>query len=114
MPRIEEWMPGIPHKKGDLIGNGYHVLGILGRGGFGVAYVVYSEKHKLVFGLKTLRDEYLAVPDVKEAFRREALTWVNLGRHPYLLSALWVEECGGRLYVWMEFIAPDKRGRNSL
>jgi serine/threonine protein kinase len=67
-----------------------------------------------VCALKTFRDELLANPAAREAFKKEALLWVNLGEHPFILAARWVEEAFGRLFVAMDYIAPDAEGRVSL
>jgi serine/threonine protein kinase len=37
-----------------------------------------------------------------------------LDEHPYIVNARWVEEFSGRLFVQMDYIAPDKQGRTSL
>jgi tetratricopeptide (TPR) repeat protein len=106
--------PGAPYKKGDFIGQKYEVYGILGKGGCGVVYLVYSHEVGGVFALKTFQDEFLADEDVRKRFHKEASVWVELGRHPYLVRALAVDEVSGRLYVAMEYIAPNEQGLNSL
>jgi tetratricopeptide (TPR) repeat protein len=40
--------------------------------------------------------------------------WVNLEEHPFILAARWVEEVSGRLFVEMDYVAPDAHGRVSL
>jgi serine/threonine protein kinase len=105
---------GTGYKKGDFIGRFYEVLGILGRGGFGVVYLVYSHETKFVFALKTFLDEYLQDVETRERFRREANVWVDLERHPSLVRAYFVDEIAGRLYIAMEYIAPDEQGLKSL
>jgi len=105
---------GIPYKKGDLIGQKYEVYGVLGRGGFGIVYLVYSHETGDVYALKTFRDEYFQDGEIRELFRREANVWVHLERHPYIVRAYFVDEVEGRLYIAMEYIAPNKQGLNSL
>ena len=102
------------YKKGDVIGGKYEVLGILGKGGFGIVYLVHDRSINAVCALKTFRDELLVDSAAKEAFKKEALLWVNLERHPFILAAQWVEEVFGRLFVAMDQIAPDAQGRVSL
>ena len=60
-------LPTTLYKKGDFIGEKYEVYGILGKGGFGVVYLVYSHELSRVFALKTFRDEYLADQEVRKA-----------------------------------------------
>ena len=102
------------YKKGDVIGGQYEIHGTLGKGGFGVVYLAYSRGTKQVCALKTFRDELLADAAAREAFKKEALLWVNLEAHPFILAARWVEEVSGRLFVEMDYVVPDAHGRVSL
>jgi serine/threonine protein kinase len=110
----EDIQPGELYKKGDFIGQGYEVFGVLGKGGFGVVYQVYSHQTHEVYALKTFKDEFLADQEVRERFQKEASVWIELGRHPYLVRAIGVVEVSGRLYILMEHIAPSDEGLNSL
>ena len=110
----QDLQPGVPYKKGDFIGQKYEVYGILGKGGCGVVYLVYYQEGRGVYALKTFKDEFLADQEVRKRFHKEASVWVELGRHPYLVRALAVDEVSGRLYVAMEYIAPNEEGLNSL
>ena len=113
--RIEPQREGVVlYKKGDLIGGRYEVQGTLGKGGFGVVYLVQVRNTRDTLALKTFRDELLGDPAAREAFKKEALLWVNLERHPFILSAEWVDEESGRMFVIMEYVAPDAQGRVSL
>jgi len=105
---------GAAYKKGDFIGQKYEVFGILGKGGFGVVYLVYSHELGRVYAMKTFLDEYFANQEVRKCFHKEASVWVELGRHPYLVRANYVVEISGRLYIVMEYIAPNEKGLNSL
>src|ERR1039457_4252399 len=102
------------YRKGDLIGGEYEVLGTLGKGGFGHVYLVRHCKLGVVYALKTFRDEFLDDPKARESFKKEALLWVNLEDHPFILSANVVVEISGRLFVFMEHIASDAQGRVNL
>jgi tetratricopeptide (TPR) repeat protein len=99
------------YKKGDVIGGKYEVQGLLGKGGFGVVYQVYARDGGEVCALKTFRDELLADPVAREAFKKECLVWVKLGEHPFILAARFVEVVSGRLFVRMDYVAPDDQGR---
>lgn len=102
------------HKKGDLIGQKFEVFDVLGEGGFGIVYLVYSHELKEVFAFKTFRDEYIEDIKIRERFRKEAQVWIDLERHPYLVRASFVDEISGRLYIAMEHIASDEPGMNTL
>jgi len=103
-----------PFKKGDFIGWEYEVFDVLGEGGFGIVYLVYSNKTNEVYALKTFRDEYIEDIKTRERFRKEAQVWIDLERHPYLVRASFVDEISGRLYIAMEHIASDEPGMNTL
>jgi len=102
------------YRRGDVIGGKYEVYGTLGKGGFGIIYLVYSREIRSVYALKTFRDEFLADSSAREDFKKETLLWVNLDEHPFILAARFVEEFSGRLFVAMDYIAPDQRGCVSL
>ena len=104
----------VPIAKGELIGGEYEVLDTLGEGGCGVVYLVQVRHTRQTLALKTIRDELLDHPGALEVFKKEALLWVNLERHPFILSAEWVDEVSGRLFVVMEYVARDAQGRVSL
>jgi tetratricopeptide (TPR) repeat protein len=110
----QDFQSGAPYKKGDFIGQDYEVYGILGKGGCGIVYLVYSHEGAGVFALKTFLDEFLADQEVRQRFQKEANIWVELGNYPYLVRAYFVEEISGRLYVAVEYIAPNEQGLNSL
>jgi len=108
---------GEPYHIGDRIGGRYEIHRILGgegKSGMGVVYVCYDHEWQEVFALKTFQDKYLLSKEAKDNFRKEALAWVHLERHPYILRALRVEKLDYRLFVASEFIAPDDQGRNTL
>jgi serine/threonine protein kinase len=102
------------YKKGDVIGGKYEVHSTLGKGRFGVVYLVYDWESEAVCALKTFRDEFLVDPAAWEAFQKGALRWVNLEPHPFILAAKWVQEFSGRLFVEMDYVAPDSEGRVNL
>lgn len=115
--------PGdLDHHKGDLIGKRYEVLRILGRGGFGVVYLVFDRTTESFFALKTPLGIYDRNPEINDRFRREAELWVNLGRHPSVVAGWFVDRIGEprdwginyQIYIAMEYIAPDSDGLNSL
>jgi serine/threonine protein kinase len=103
-----------PYKKGDVIGGKYEILGTLGKGGFGVVLLAHSRDTGEVCALKTFRDELLADPAAREEFKKEALLWVNLDTHPFIIPAWRVDEVFGRLFVAMEYIVPDAQRRVTL
>jgi len=113
--RVTEAKPQrTPYKKGDFIGKKYEVYDVLGVGGFGIVYLVYSHEMESVYALKTFSDEYLEDIRTRERFKKEAQVWIDLERHPYLVRAYFVDKISDRLFIAMEYIAPDEQGLNSL
>jgi tetratricopeptide (TPR) repeat protein/tRNA A-37 threonylcarbamoyl transferase component Bud32 len=113
--RLSKEKPQIaPYKKGDFIGQKYEVYDVLGMGGFGIVYLVYSQETESVYALKTFRDEYLEDSHTRDRFRKEAQVWIDLERHPYIVRASFVDEISGRLFIATEYIAPDEQGLNTL
>jgi tetratricopeptide (TPR) repeat protein len=100
------------YKPGDIIGQKYTVHKILGMGGFGIVYLVSDTDD--VYALKTFRDEYLADSETRKRFLKEASVWVELEHHPYLVRAYFVDEVSGRLFIAMDYIAPNDQGIYSL
>ena len=114
IPQKSDTHPGAVYKKGEMIGTQYEVLGVLGVGGFSVVYLVYSHDNHQTYALKTLRDQFLRDEETRQQFRLEAKLWIHLERHPHIVAANFIDELGGRLYIGMEYIAPNEEGLNSL
>ena len=101
-------------KEGDIIHGEYEICKVLGAGGFGEVYLAYDRATESFCALKTIRSDKFADDILYEAFKREALLWVNLEQHPFILAAQGTEEFSGRLFVRMDYVAPDAGGRVSL
>jgi tetratricopeptide (TPR) repeat protein len=105
---------GTIYQPGDFIGQSYEVHSVLGMGGFGVVYLVHDLKFMQLQALKTFHDEFLVDAKIRDLFKKEANTLVALEQHPYLVHAYSVDEISGRLFIAMEYIAPNEQGINSL
>lgn len=114
LPHRSEDHPGAVYRKGEFIGKNYEVLGVLGVGGFSVVYLVYSHENRQAYALKTLRDTFLRDEETRQQFRKEAKLWIHLERHPYIVTANFIDDLAGRLYIGMEYVAPTEEGLNSL
>ncbi|MCU0241144.1 MAG: tetratricopeptide repeat protein, partial [Vicinamibacteria bacterium] len=101
-------------ERGDFIADGLQVLEVLGEGGFGIVYLVASHQTGKTMALKALRSELLRDARVLDMFRKEARIWIELGQHPHLVKAEWVNEIGGRLYLAMEYVRGRPGQPNSL
>lgn len=114
IPWLKDSVNGAAYKRGDVIDGRFEVFGILGKGGFGIVYLVHARELGGALALKTFRDEYLDDALTKDRFRKEAGLWVDLERHPHVVRAYLVDEVAGRLFICLEFIPPDLQGLNSL
>jgi len=103
---------------GDKIGGLYEVRQIFGgegKSGMGIVYICYNHKHKSPYAaLKTFQEKFLFDKEVQKLFEHEGLIWVELEKYPYIVCARWVTKLEGRLFIVLEYISPDKQGRNTL
>ena len=110
-------MPTCKWQVGDRIATRYEIYRILGgegKTGMGIVYICYDHKFKTPFALKTFRGKYSLSEQSQKLFEREALVWTELGRYPFIVRAYWVEKIEGRLFIVLEYVAPDTEGRNTL
>ncbi|HSB61185.1 MAG TPA: protein kinase, partial [Vicinamibacteria bacterium] len=99
---------------GTLRGGRFELRRLLGEGGFGVVHLAYDHETKAGCALKTLRDDYLADRQARATFEKEARVWAGLERHPHVVRAHAVEEIEGRVYLAMDYVAPEEPGLGSL
>lgn len=98
------------YKIGDKIGGRFEVLAIH-RGTMGVVYGTYDHEEKLPRALKTLQQRYADDSKMRDLFASEALTWVRLEKHPFIVRAYLVKKYDGQPYVITEYIrGKDKMG----
>jgi len=110
--QVPEALPA--YARGDFIGDLFQVIQTLGEGGFGIVYLARSLASNDIVALKTLRGELLRDAKTRAMFEKEARIWMDLGAHPNLVRAKWVDEVGGRLYIAMEYVQAGAGRPNSL
>lgn len=102
---------------GDLIGGRYQVQEIFGGEGksaMGIVYKCFDLEHDKIVALKTLQQRFFDSKRTVDSFKKEALAWIHLGNHPYIVRAYWVRELDHKMFIACEFIVPDGAGRNSI
>jgi WD40 repeat protein len=82
---------------------GYEILGVLGRGGMGVAYKAWHRTLKRLVALKMLHSGGLADSEELARFRTETETVARL-HHPQIVHIYEVGEHEGRPYCALEFV----------
>lgn len=88
----------------------YEILSLLGSGGNGDVYLVWSRETTSLYALKTIRAEVAVNPTVRQSFRNEAYAWIGLGEHLNIAKAYFFEELKDRLYIIMAYIEGDDNG----
>ena len=95
-------------------GGKFKISRVLGEGGFGTVYLVEDTDTIHLYALKIIKGTLLNNKNAHEMFKKELLIWVNLGLHPFILPAYWVDYQSGNLFVLSEYIQPDKEKRLTL
>ena len=96
------------YRPGDPLGHDYVVRDVR-KGGMGIVYIVEDLKSRaqnirLRLALKTFQSRYLWNDEAIGRFEREALVWIELGKHPNIVHAMLVQRVANRPYLWLEFV----------
>ncbi|NOZ24245.1 MAG: tetratricopeptide repeat protein [Planctomycetes bacterium] len=102
------------YRRGDVIGGRFEVQGILGKGVFGIVYLVYDRELCGAYAMKTFSGRFAGAEKARGMFEREAELWSGLEEHPFVLAARIVCEIDGRAFLTTDYIAPDIVGRVKL
>ncbi len=97
-------------KIGDKIRDRYEVINIK-MGGMGIVYLCYDSEWGLPLAIKTFHERFLFDEDARDRFTREALIWVELGKHGNIVRAHDVFQVEGQPYIFLEYI--PGRGLNA-
>ena len=76
----------MPFSVGDLIDGHYRVEQRFA-GGMGFVYIVLDEVVRKRFAIKQLSELHAEHETLRERFRREASTWLQLDHHPHIVQA---------------------------
>ncbi|HLA42949.1 MAG TPA: serine/threonine-protein kinase, partial [Aggregatilineales bacterium] len=95
---------------GDTIGSRYKVRQIL-KGGMGLVYMCYDDELHLPVTLKTFQNRFLLNEKAVARFTQEALTWIRLEKHQYIVQALRVQKFNSRPHIILEsIVGPEGLG----
>ncbi len=98
---------------GDKIADRYEIHKALA-GGMGIVYICYDNRSERVTALKTYRERFLYSEETRKLFEAEALAWIKLEKHPYIVKADLIKDYGGKLFIHLEYITPNPLGKNTL
>ena len=113
--RYGDALKGSDKKVGDLIERDYEIIDLLGVGGFGEVFLVYShnENVKSFYALKILHASVVDADGIKR-FETEARLLLSLDSSPYLVTARFIEKHGDQISLAMDYVQPDQNGRTTL
>lgn len=89
---------------GDVILDLYEVRALLGEGGMGKVHRVRHRGWNVDLAVKSPKPEIFARSGGREAFVREAETWVALALHAHVVSCHYVRNLGGAPRVFAEYV----------
>ena len=89
---------------GDRIGGRYEIADVR-RGGMGVVYLCYDHEQREPVALKSFQSRFLNNERAVARFVQEAVTWIRLEKHRYIVQARLVQNIGGRPYIILEHIS---------
>jgi len=103
---------GLGLKRGDSIFVRYtgswmvvsDILGGPGKSGMGIVYVLSDDERPGFMVLKTLQD-WNRGPKAREVFKNEAWTWLQLGKHPNIIKAWFVDTYNDRPFIDLQYAA---------
>jgi tetratricopeptide (TPR) repeat protein len=101
----EDFRPGDEVKSED--GRSSYKIEKVMSGGMGVVYLAFDLNEKIPVALKTIQSAVLnsGIPGIRERFYHEALTWIQLGKHPNIVQARTIQTINGRPHIVLEYIS---------
>jgi tetratricopeptide (TPR) repeat protein len=95
------------YRPGEILGARFEIIEAI-RGGVGEVYRCIDRQIDKPFALKRLQTRYASIPRFHEAFRREAQTWIEIGRHPNIVPCVVLQEFYNEPFLVLPWIfGPD-------
>jgi serine/threonine protein kinase len=101
------------YNAGDKIAGRYLIHQVLS-GGVGEVYLCLDLEEDKTYALKTIQQQFLVSPNLREVFRKEVETWVALGRHPNIVHCHGMELLDNRPFMFLEWITGSQNLRADL
>src|ERR1700739_46097 len=90
-------------QEGDLLGNRYEILALLGEGGMGAVYKAKDREVERVVALKLIRPEMASNPSILARFKQELMT-AHQVTHKNVIRIYDLSEADGVKFITMEFV----------
>ena len=81
----------------------FRLLSVLGRGGYGVVYLVLHQSSQRVYAMKVMRKSLVLSKKVGESARHEREV-LSLIHHPFLVTLRYAFQSASKLYLVMDFV----------
>ena len=88
---------------GDILGNRYEILALLGEGGMGAVYKAKDREVERVVALKLIRPEMASNPSILARFKQELMT-AHQVTHKNVIRIYDLSEADGVKFITMEFV----------
>ena len=92
------------YQRGEVLADLYEVEERLGFGGMGEVWKVKHREWGISLAMKEIRPDLVSDDIARQAFVREAETWIKLPMHPNIVTAYYVRELDGMLRLFCEFV----------
>ena len=102
-PTLTGYNPVSELRAGDILGERFRIVSLIGIGGMGVVYRARDRSLDIDVALKLLRPELARRPDAFESFRRELLLARQVSS-PYVVRIHDIAEHAGRWFISMDYI----------
>jgi serine/threonine protein kinase len=90
-------------QEGDVLGNRYEILALLGEGGMGAVYKAKDREVERVVALKLIRPEMASNPSILARFKQELMT-AHQVTHKNVIRIYDLSEADGVKFITMEFV----------
>jgi tetratricopeptide (TPR) repeat protein len=95
------------YSPGEFLGARFEIIEAI-RGGVGEVYLCIDRQIDKPLALKRLQTRYASIPRFREAFQREAQTWIEIGQHPNIVPCMVLQEFYNEPFLVLEWIfGPD-------
>lgn len=91
---------------GDEILGRYEIIRVH-KGAMGQVFICFDRENAIHVAVKTFQDVSALNEKQRKTFVNEAETWIRLERHPNIVQAYFLENIGGKPYLFLEAILTD-------